>query len=370
MTEQGHKDRSALLRAWLARGGPTSTTGPSSGAELARSTPSIVTFAKDEPRANSRPRHASGGAGQNCPTSTDTGGDGAGWYYARKTCHDGTRLRIPADYANDRTTCEREVDLWRSVWDVVGPFASTAAADVHAQAWVATGEQSAPAGSETTHHPSAPNPSMSATQHAPSSSPSAPASAPTPHVFEQVLSALRREHDPHLGLISIAKVVRSLVPRVPVNDVHAALFALHEQAMIELRPEAGSEFLRDNDAALCPRGPRGTVFSFARLLDRTNTTNGSGDDEAVLSALRKLASREPPGSLLSVRTLRTMQKLPAPRFDAAVLRLSRAGKVILHHHDFPTSLPEVERAMLVQDEHGTHYIGIAPRQGSVSSNET
>ena len=107
---------------------------------------------------------------------------------------------------------------------------------------------------------------------------------------------------------------------------------------IELRPEAGSEFLQDNDAALCPRGPRGTVFSFARLLDRTNTTNDSGDDEAVRSALRKLALREPPGSLLSVRTLRTMQQLPAPRFDAAVLRLSRAGKVILHHHDFPTSL--------------------------------
>ncbi|TKC94592.1 hypothetical protein [Polyangium fumosum] len=241
------------------------------------------------------------------------------------------------------------------------------------RAWLAQGGPSGTSAHAGRSRARVPNPSTSTSASAPSSSTSATAtlvSALSPHVVDQVLAALHREHDPHLGLISISRVVRSLVPHVPVNDVHTALLALHKQATIELRPEAGSEFLHDNDAALCPQGPRGTVFSFARLLDRTNTTNDAGDDEAVLSALLKLASREPPGSLLSVRTLRTMQKLPAPRFDAAVLRLSGAGRVILHHHDFPTSLPEAERAKLVRDEHGTHYIGIAPRQGSVSSNET
>lgn len=169
VTEQGHKDRSALLRAWLAQGGPASTTGANS--------PSIVTFAKNEPRAHSRPR-------------------------------------------------------------------------------------------DTSARP----PSTSTTQRAPNS----PPSTPTPRVFEQVLSVLRREHehDPHLGLISIVKVVRSLAP-VPVHDVHAALLALHERSTIELRPEAGSEFLHDDDAALCPPGPRGTVFSFARWTERTDTTSAT-----------------------------------------------------------------------------------------------
>jgi hypothetical protein len=87
------------------------------------------------------------------------------------------------------------------------------------------------------------------------------------------------------------------------------------------------------------------------------------DEELVQSALRELASREPPGALLSVRALRALVALEKPRFDGAVLQLSRARKVTLHHHDFPESLPEVERAALVQDAHGVHYVGVALRDG-------
>jgi hypothetical protein len=86
------------------------------------------------------------------------------------------------------------------------------------------------------------------------------------------------------------------------------------------------------------------------------------DESTVLAALRELASREPPESLLSVRALRAMRSLPKGRFDSAVLRLFRAGKVVLHHHDFPASLPDAERAELVLDDNGVHYIGIAPRK--------
>jgi hypothetical protein len=91
------------------------------------------------------------------------------------------------------------------------------------------------------------------------------------------------------------------------------------------------------------------------------------DEDLVQGALRELASREPPGALLSVRALRAMVALDKPRFDGAVLRLSRARKVILHHHDFPTSLPEVERAGLVQDAHGVHYVGVALRGDGVTA---
>jgi hypothetical protein len=69
--------------------------------------------------------------------------------------------------------------------------------------------------------------------------------------------------------------------------------------------------------------------------------------------------------LLSVRTLRELlQSLDKSRFDGAVLRLFRAGEIDLHHHDFPSSLSEVERNKLVRNEQGIHYVGVAFRRGS------
>jgi hypothetical protein len=87
------------------------------------------------------------------------------------------------------------------------------------------------------------------------------------------------------------------------------------------------------------------------------------DEERVLAALQELSAREPPGTLLSLPALRrTTPDLDKARFDRAVLRLSSRGRVILHHHDFPTSLAPPERAALVEDERGTHYIGVALRR--------
>lgn len=93
------------------------------------------------------------------------------------------------------------------------------------------------------------------------------------------------------------------------------------------------------------------------------TSQGNGADDAlVLGALHDLAAREPPNALLAVRALRALAPLDKERFDRAVLRLSRAGRLVLHHHDFPASLPEADRALLVQDERGVHYSGVAPRE--------
>jgi hypothetical protein len=87
------------------------------------------------------------------------------------------------------------------------------------------------------------------------------------------------------------------------------------------------------------------------------------EEEAVRAAVQQAAAREPPGSLLSMRQVRALAPLlPKEPFDQAVMRLSRAGELSLHHHDFPESLPEPERALLVKDERGTHYIGLAPRR--------
>jgi hypothetical protein len=91
----------------------------------------------------------------------------------------------------------------------------------------------------------------------------------------------------------------------------------------------------------------------------------SADDrDAFLSALRSLAARSPDGMLLSVRELRAQLPFDKPRFDALALDLSRDGLIALHHHDFPTSLPEHERAALIEDARGTHYVGIVPKRPS------
>lgn len=87
------------------------------------------------------------------------------------------------------------------------------------------------------------------------------------------------------------------------------------------------------------------------------------DDAAVLAALHRLATAEPPGVLLGVRALRARVALDKERFDRAALRLAQAGKLKLHHHDYPESLPAAERAELVLDARGVHYIGVVPIDG-------
>lgn len=88
------------------------------------------------------------------------------------------------------------------------------------------------------------------------------------------------------------------------------------------------------------------------------------DEAQILAALAELSSREPPGSLLSVRGLRALSALDKARFDGAVMRLARADKITIHQHDFPASLADADREALVRDEHGVHYVGVAPREAA------
>ena len=88
-----------------------------------------------------------------------------------------------------------------------------------------------------------------------------------PPTSRQVFEAkLRTLEDPTLKLVSIPKLVRSLVGQLSTADIHHALSEAAERGAIELHPDGGSEYLRPEDAALCPPGPRDTVFSRARLL--------------------------------------------------------------------------------------------------------
>jgi len=78
----------------------------------------------------------------------------------------------------------------------------------------------------------------------------------------------------------------------------------------------------------------------------------------VLQALGEEARQNPPGALLLIKNLRARVDLDKARFDQAVLELAREGRVSLHYHDYPESLSEAERAKLVVDERGHHYLGV------------
>jgi hypothetical protein len=69
-----------------------------------------------------------------------------------------------------------------------------------------------------------------------------------------------------LGLARVPDLVEALDGQVTVADIHRALLAAHDAGEIELRPEAGGEFLSDEEARVCPPGPRGTVLSYARIV--------------------------------------------------------------------------------------------------------
>jgi hypothetical protein len=85
--------------------------------------------------------------------------------------------------------------------------------------------------------------------------------------MRELLAELHRHRDAPLGLIRVADVVRALLPHASIETVHDGLLKLAKHGTIELRPDAGTEFSKREDLALCPRGPRDTVFMFARWTD-------------------------------------------------------------------------------------------------------
>lgn len=103
----------------------------------------------------------------------------------------------------------------------------------------------------------------------------------------------------------------------------------------------------------------------ARLLapKAPSAKSAAAHDDAVLSAVRAAAARQPAGSLLGMRDVRGLQKLDKASFDAAALRLQSAGKIVLHHHDAPHFLSDAARSQLVKGANGYHYEGIALRRG-------
>ena len=113
------------------------------------------------------------------------------------------------------------------------------------------------------------HPRLNVTPRVMDSSPSSDASSHVDTKPKSIMRELLAELHRHKGalLIRVPDVVRALMPHASITTIHDALLTLAKHGTIELRPEAGSEFLKPEDAEVCPRGPRETVFAYARWTD-------------------------------------------------------------------------------------------------------
>lgn len=86
--------------------------------------------------------------------------------------------------------------------------------------------------------------------------------------------------------------------------------------------------------------------------------------EALLARMVQVKLAAAQGALVPLNTLwRSLQHEGWRKadFDRTVLSLAESYRVSLQRHNFPASLSEEERAELVADEAGNHYVGIALR---------
>ena len=96
-----------------------------------------------------------------------------------------------------------------------------------------------------------------------------------------------------------------------------------------------------------------------------SVTAAAGATVDLVRLMRELDAGADRGALVTARVLRAAAGLPKPQFDELALQLSRAGRIVLHRHDFAGSLSVAERDELVTDGAGEYFVGMALRAGQV-----
>jgi hypothetical protein len=84
----------------------------------------------------------------------------------------------------------------------------------------------------------------------------------------------------------------------------------------------------------------------------------------VLERMTQIEPAAPTGAVVSLRDLRKALEFilqDKPSFDRAILALAEEGRVELHRQQQPDSLSESEKAELVVDREGNHYVSITWR---------
>ena len=96
-----------------------------------------------------------------------------------------------------------------------------------------------------------------------------------------------------------------------------------------------------------------------------SVTAAAGATVDMVRLMRELDAGADRGALVTARVLRAAAGLPKPQFDELALQLSRAGRIVLHRHDFAGSFSVAERDELVTDGAGEYFVGMALRAGQV-----
>lgn len=92
---------------------------------------------------------------------------------------------------------------------------------------------------------------------------------------------------------------------------------------------------------------------------------GAAEDLELLEAMRRVEPGADRGALVTFRELRKALKWLPAAFDARVLNAGRRGTIVLHGHDFVSSLSDKEARDLVESD-GRWFVGAAIRQGDRS----
>ena len=77
--------------------------------------------------------------------------------------------------------------------------------------------------------------------------------------------------------------------------------------------------------------------------------------------MKKLEPAAERGALVTARVLRQAANISKTAFDQLALALAREGRIVLHEHDFPSSLSESDRDLLISDGQGSYFVGMALR---------
>ncbi len=187
---------------------------------------------------------------------------------------------------------------------------------------------------------------------------------------EQVLKVVRSNHPKKFGdkafIASVWDV--NFAPHTPFAAFKRKLVAAHKAGELEL---SRADLVSAMDPVMVERSETRdgiATYHFIRPEPRAQpkapkakaAATTIADAAKFRRALDRVALKEKEGALLSVKDVRAQAKLSKPVFDSIALNLASRGIVVLHYHDFPSSLSAKERAEYVEDERGTVYIGIAP----------
>jgi hypothetical protein len=129
-----------------------------------------------------------------------------------------------------------------------------------------------------------------------------------------------------------------------------------------LRPELDALLLRLQKAGIPAIGLRQALQRYVEGAEESRV--GTGDEDALLSAMHRLNPQVSRGAMVYLADLRASLQSQFPdkaSFDQAVVRLAELGRVQLQSHAWPGRLTDAEKRALVENGRGGYFDAIGIR---------